>query len=62
MANPKNTSKMCSNCSMLVDKDLLERVHNFCGSPINRDLNASKNILRLELQSVCKTDRCLSLK
>lgn len=45
--------------TMLVDKDLLERVHNFCGLPFNLDLNALKNILRLGLQSVCKTCRCL---
>ncbi|MGB9939586.1 zinc ribbon domain-containing protein [Methanosarcina sp.] len=50
---------MCSNCGMLVEKDLLERTHNchFYGLSIDRDLNASINILRLGLQSVRKTDR-----
>jgi putative transposase len=59
---PKNTSKICSNCGMLVEKDLSERTHNcpFCGLSIGRDLNASINILRLGLQSVRKTDRCPS--
>ncbi len=57
LVNPKNTSKMCSNCGMLVDKGLSKRTHNcpFCGLSINRDLNASKNILRLGLQSVRRT-------
>jgi putative transposase len=60
LVNPKNTSKMCSDCGMLVEKDLSERVHNcpYCGVSINRDLNAAKNILRLGLQSVRKIDRC----
>jgi len=57
--DPKNTSKMCSSCGMLVEKDLSERVHNcpYCGLSINRDLNASINILRLGLQSDRKIGR-----
>jgi putative transposase len=56
LVDPKNTSKMCSNCGMLVDKDLSVRVHecSYCGLSIDRDLNAAKNILRLGLQSVAK--------
>ncbi|AKB76628.1 Mobile element protein [Methanosarcina horonobensis HB-1 = JCM 15518] len=52
------------DCGMLVEKDLSERIHNcpFCGLSIDRDLNASINILRLGLQSVRKTDRYPSLK
>jgi len=59
LVDPKNTSKMCSACGMLVDKDLSERTHNcpFCDLSIDRDLNASINILRLGLQSVRKIDR-----
>jgi putative transposase len=62
--DPKNTSKMCSSCGMLVEKDLSERTHNcpFCGLSIDRDLNASINILRLGLQSDRKIGRCPSLK
>jgi putative transposase len=64
LIDPKNTSKMCSSCGMLVEKDLSERTHNcpFCGLSIDRDLNASINILRLGLQSDHKIGRCLSLQ
>ncbi len=64
LVDPKNTSKMCSNCGMLVEKDLSERVHNcpYCGLSIDRDLNAAINILRLGLQSVRKIERCPSLQ
>jgi len=46
--NPKNTTKMCSRCGALVEKDLSERIHLCpnCGLKIDRDLNASINILR----------------
>jgi putative transposase len=52
--NPKNTSKMCSRCGALVDKNLNERVHNcpVCNLQIDRDLNASLNILRLGQKSL----------
>ena len=45
--DPKDTSKMCSNCGELVDKDLWDRTHDcpYCGLSMNRDLNASINIL-----------------
>ncbi len=64
LVDPKNTSKMCSNCGMLVEKNLSERTHNcpFCGLAIDRDLNASINILRLGLQPVRKIDRCPSFQ
>jgi len=54
--NPAYTSQMCSSCGSIVKKDLSERVHNClkCGLVMDRDLNASKNILRLGLQSVAK--------
>jgi putative transposase len=54
LVNPKNTSKMCSKCGQLVEKDLSVRIHSclFCGLTLDRDLNASINILRLGLQSV----------
>ena len=46
----------------LVKKELSERTHScsFCGLVLNRDHNAAIN-LSLGLQSVRKTDRCLSL-
>jgi putative transposase len=52
--NPRNTSQQCSKCLILVPKGIEERVHNCpnCGLSIDRDLNASYNILRLGLESV----------
>ena len=45
--DPRNTSKMCSRCGQIVEKALSERVHKcpFCGLELDRDLNASLNIL-----------------
>ncbi|MBI3413377.1 MAG: IS200/IS605 family element transposase accessory protein TnpB, partial [Candidatus Aenigmarchaeota archaeon] len=45
--DPKNTTKTCSDCGTLVNKELYERIHNCpqCGLSIDRDLNAAKNIL-----------------
>jgi putative transposase len=56
MVNPAYTSQMCSGCGSIVKKDLSERIHNCpkCGLVMDRDLNASKNILRLGLQSMAK--------
>lgn len=47
--NPKNTSQRCSSCGRTVHKELSDRVHDcpFCGLVMDRDLNASLNILRL---------------
>lgn len=51
--NPRNTTKVCSRCGVLVHKELSDRVHNCtCGLTIDRDLNASFNILRLGLQMI----------
>lgn len=52
--DPRNTTQMCSGCGQIVKKDLSVRVHDcpFCGLRIDRDLNASLNILALGLQSV----------
>ena len=54
--NPANTSQICSSCGLIVKKDLSVRIHDcpYCGLSIDRDLNASRNILRLGLQSVAK--------
>ena len=44
--NPKNTTQECSNCGKIVHKELWERIHScVCGLSIDRDLNASINIL-----------------
>jgi len=51
--NPHNTSKMCSRCGQLVEKTLANRVHRCsCGLVLDRDQNASLNILRLGMESL----------
>lgn len=46
--NPRNTTQRCSACGKIVPKDLSVRVHQCsCGFSIDRDINASLNILRL---------------
>lgn len=54
LVNPRNTSKMCSQCGILVEKDLSVRTHDCpsCGLVLDRDHNAAINILRLGLQSL----------
>lgn len=53
LVDPRNTSKMCSRCGVLIENKLSDRVHICpCGLTIDRDLNASFNILRLGLQAV----------
>lgn len=51
---PRNTSRMCSCCGTLVEKSLSVRVHQcpVCGLVMDRDENASNNILRLGLESL----------
>ena len=46
--NPKNTTKNCSSCGLIVEKELHERQHNCpsCGLRMDRDLNAAINILK----------------
>ncbi len=52
--DPRNTSKRCSRCGTLVNKDLSCRIHScpICGLSIDRDLNAAYNILALGLQGM----------
>ena len=47
--NPRNTSQICSGCGTIVKKTLKKRQHDCpaCGMSVDRDLNASYNILRL---------------
>ncbi|KUG19423.1 mobile element protein [hydrocarbon metagenome] len=53
LANPRNTSQMCSRCGIMVKKTLSDRVHScpHCGLVMDRDQNAAINIMRLGLQS-----------
>jgi putative transposase len=53
--DPRNTSKTCSRCLCVKDKlGLEDRIYYclWCGLEEDRDINASKNILRLGLQSL----------
>jgi len=52
--DPRNTSKQCSGCGTMVEKSLSVRVHQcpVCGLVMDRDENASHNILRLGLESL----------
>jgi putative transposase len=47
--NPKGTSQRCSMCGEVVEKSLSDRVHEcpWCGLVLDRDLNASRNVLRI---------------
>jgi len=50
--SPRNTSQICSNCGEIVEKALWTRRHkcNKCGLDMDRDENASLNILRLGIE------------
>ena len=52
--NPNGTSQRCSRCHSIVPKGLGVRIHScpHCGLIIDRDLNASYNILSLGLQAL----------
>ena len=54
LVDPRNTSKRCSRCGTLVEKDLSVRVHSctVCGLVMDRDENAAINILALGLESL----------
>src|SRR6266498_3996923 len=47
LVNPRDTSKMCSDCGEKVEKKLSERTHTCpdCGLVMDRDTNAALNIL-----------------
>ena len=51
--NPNGTTQQCSQCGNVVEKNLSVRIHDcpFCGLLMDRDLNASRNILRIGRES-----------
>ena len=51
--NPNGTTQLCSRCGLKVEKNLSDRIHEcpFCGLVLDRDLNASRNILRIGRES-----------
>jgi putative transposase len=53
LVDPHYTSQCCSGCGQLVPKDLSVRRHVCpgCGLDIDRDFNASLNILGLAVQT-----------
>ncbi len=58
--NPADTTKECSACGNLVEKSLLERWHfcPACGLSIDRDLNASINILKRATAGIAGSNAC----
>jgi len=52
--DPRNTSQICSQCGAMVKKKISTRWHKclVCDLLMHRDINASRNILRLGLQSL----------
>ncbi|MGQ4646413.1 RNA-guided endonuclease TnpB family protein [Lyngbya aestuarii] len=54
---PHYTSQNCSNCGEVVKKSLSQRTHrcHHCGFVLDRDWNASRNILELALRTVGHT-------
>jgi putative transposase len=60
--DPRGTSQMCSACGREVPKDLGQRVHRcpHCGLELDRDVNAARNILRLALNSLGRSDESLT--
>ena len=59
---PNGTSQICSGCGERVPKSLSVRVHQcpFCNTVLDRDLNASLNILALGQRVQALTDRFLT--
>ena len=47
LVNPRDTSQICSGCGALVKKGLSVRMHvcPLCDLELDRDVNASRNIL-----------------
>ena len=59
----KNTTKQCSNCGNIVEKSLADRQHICsCGLNIDRDLNASINILNKATCGQRESNACRELE
>ncbi len=58
--NPEGTTKECSACGTQVQKSLRDRVHSCpaCGLTIDRDLNASINILKRATAGIAGSNAC----
>lgn len=57
--NPAWTTSTCSACGLRVKKKLVERIHICkCGSNIDRDLNAAKNILIRATAGLAGSNAC----
>ena len=54
LVDPRNTSKMCSDCGTLSEKTLSTRTHTCpsCGLVLDRDVNAALNILQRGLRTL----------
>jgi putative transposase len=54
LVDPRNTSKLCSQCGELVQKTLSTRTHTclHCGLVMDRDKNAARTILQRGLQTL----------
>ena len=54
LVDPRNTSKMCSQCGECVPKTLSDRTHTcqHCGLVLDRDVNAAINVLQRGLQTL----------
>ncbi len=51
--NPRNTTQNCSRCGEQEKKTLSDRIHEcpYCGLVLDRNLNASRNILKIGQES-----------
>ena len=60
LVNPENTTKECSRCGTLTDKELSERRHDCpsCGLSMDRDLNAAINILNRATAGIAGSNAC----
>ena len=60
LVNPENTTKECSRCGTLTDKELSERRHDCpsCGLSMDRDHNAAINILQRATGGMSGSNAC----